>query len=150
MLNKSKKIIIISVCILSVILLILGFLPKFVFLSPITYSNNSDLDVDSNKEIKVLILDSVKDLFLLGYSANQNELYATSDPTKIIQCDKDSNISKSLFFIIDKDFMKDLTLNENGEYEVIVKSYFPTSYFCHITITQTDTGYKITNFQLDV
>ena len=147
---KTKKKIIIIIISLICFIILLSLFMQYIFLSPAIYSDNTQINSDANQEIKTLVLNSFKDLFLFSDSNNSENLYYSTDETRIIQLDKDSGVSKSIICFIERDFMKNLEINEKGEYYLIVKTYFPESYFCHITIIETEKGYRITSFGLDV
>ena len=117
---------------------------------PAMYADNPDLDQQTNDEIKKLILLSVKDLWLIGTDVDQQALYTTSDSLDVIQCDKDPSWRKSPVCFIEKDFMRKLKKVDDTMYTVVLEAHFPEFYFCHITIVRTETGYKISKFQLDI
>ena len=146
--KAKKKIIIIIISVIAFILILSLLIPR-IFLSDFLYSDNTHINSDINQEIKELVLNSFKDLFLISDFKNSENLYLETDDSTIIQLDENSDIVKSTFFVIERDFMNNLSVNENGEYYLIVKTYFPKSYFCHITISETENGYKIKSFGLD-
>ena len=147
--KKVKKIIIVIISVICFIILF-SLLFNCIFLSPFIYYNNTRISSDANQAIKELVLNSFKDLFLINGFYNSEDLYYSTNEEDIIQLDKNSDISKNSFFIIQRDFMKNLEINEKDEYYLIVKTYFPESYFCHINIIKTEKGYKITSFGLDI
>lgn len=120
-----------------------------LFNSSIFYPSNHNFDRQTNNEIKKLVINSLKDLFS-PFGINNTNLYYEIDENKIIQCDSDSNIKKSILFIVDRNFMKDIYMSENNTFVGIVKIYFPKEYFCHIEIIYSNNEYKISKFQLDV
>lgn len=144
---KKTLLFIISI-ILSVCIIISA--TAFFILSPISYASNANFDAQTNKEIKSLILTSVKDLFLVAYSCDSSDIYSSPDDEKIIQNDADTDINKSLIFIIDRNFMKSIKKTGDNTYSGIVKTYFPSQYFCHIEIIDLNNEYKISSFQLDI
>lgn len=145
---KKKTVILISL--LCIACLLIPVILQGCVMLPAMYADNPDMDKQSNDEIKKLILSSVKDLWLIGTDVDQQALYTTSDSLDVIQCDKDPSWRKSPICFIEKDFMRKLTKVDDNTYKVILKAHFPESYFCHITIVRTETGYKISKFQLDI
>ena len=138
---------IIFICLISVILILLII---NCCSWPVLYSNNQSLDNQTNKQIKKLILISIKDLFYPIQCTDKSSIYSKTTSNKIIQYDNDSGIKKSFVFIIDKDFMNKIHKIDEYTYAGIVKTYFPNEYSCHIEITNTDNDYKISYFQLDI
>ena len=147
--KKVKKIIIVIISVICFII-IFSLLFNCIFLSDFLYFDNTHINSDINKEIKELVLNSFKDLFLITGFKNSENLYLATNDRTIIQLDENADVGKSTFFIIERDFMNNLSINESGEYYLIVKTYFPKSYFCHITICETENGYKISSFGLDI
>lgn len=148
--KRTKRTVTVSVCILCVFLLLFTVFAQKVLMLPSLYANSDRLDKESNREVKELVLDSVKDLFSLNGQTDQAMLYATLDPQHIIQCDQEVEITKGLFCLMETSFMQSLTETDNGEFYIIVHTYFPEEYFCHITVKVTDNGYRITSFGLDI
>ena len=117
---------------------------------PILYLNSQSFDKQVNRQIKNLILTSLKDLFLITDILDNSDIYYQLDGEKIIQCNNNSGVKKSLLFVVEKNFMNNIRKLDDNTYEGIVKVYFPEEYFCRIKIVCTENGYKISCFQLDV
>lgn len=67
-----------------------------------------------------------------------------------IQYDESASAEKSWMCIINRDFMESAhAISENG-YSVIVKVSYPEEYYYNFMIENTDKGYVIKSFQLDI
>lgn len=123
---KPKKRIfwILSLVLLLVFVVVTVF--KSLLFYPFFYANNSDLDVNTNEEIKGLLLDSVKEKSLEN---------------------------KRLFAFIATDFMK--TAEQTGEdrYTVRIQTYFVDALFedavYEYQVERSDEGFVIASFGVD-
>ena len=112
------------------------------------YGDNPDMDKEVNDEIKAVVLQAMKDVFIVNSTAKQQYLtYTTSAQREVIQLDED--VPDRLFFIAEKDFMKKFESNDGETYAAVIQTYYP-EYFCHVTVINEDGYYKISRFQLDI
>ena len=101
------------------------------------FSSNKHLDKQTNIEIRDLVLDYFRE----NYTYFKN----SDTDTKDIHLPRDK---KNLMCIIDYDFMKSVSKQEDS-YELIVKSIYPNQYYYHFSIQKVDGYYSIVNIELD-
>ena len=121
-----------------VICFLLLFLFKNVFLLDFMFLSNKHLDKQTNIEIRSLVLD---------YFRGNNMSFKNSDTTT--ENTSLTTYEKSLICIINYDFMKSVSKQENS-YEVIVKCIYPKQYYYHFSIQKIDGCYSIINLELDI
>ena len=145
---KTRKKLILIVCLTLICSLSLSFIGKGVIMFPIMYSNNANLEKSENDALKEIIISSIKDLFLIGKNPKMNDIYLSADSTQIIQFE--SSLSKSFICFFETDFMKNINKIDNQTYVCILETYFPERYICHIEIIVLNGEFKISKFQLDI
>lgn len=147
--NRMLRIIIVILLTIVVILGVLSFIARFVYLAPSCYSDNKKLTKHENYLIKKTVLQAVEDR--LSVFANiESDIYDSSATnSEIIQLDEPQNNRKHIFIWINTDFMKSVT-KENGEYIIRVKTYFMESVSddCVYEIHMSE-DFSITFFGLD-
>ena len=67
-----------------------------------------------------------------------------------IQNGKGKFIPENRICIISLNFMDSIEKEDYGNFNVIVKSYYPENCYYHITIQKSDENYFVTSFLLDV
>ena len=118
-LTKLTSIVIITAVVITVMI---SCVARFVFLSPLCYSNNENLTEQENYFIKKLVLEAVEDR-LSVFASDSNDIYdLTATKNEIIQLDKSQSNCKHIFVLINTDFMKSV-VKEEDKYIVIVKTY---------------------------
>lgn len=123
------------------------FLAKNVFMSEAFYFNNSDYDKATNHSIKTLVLSAVKQRCSLLYDIEPSSIYSN----EFISSDEfNEQKDKSVFCIIDINFMDNIIKYSENACVVIVKSYYPEECFYHITINKVNGKYLVTSILLDI
>ncbi len=151
--KTAIKIILSIIAALTVIIIILfmtvACAARFVFLSPSCYSDNATLTEQENYFIKKTVLKAVEDR-LSVFADGDSVIYDQSaTDNNVIQLDKSQNNPKHIFILINSDFMRSVTKEEDG-YTVCVQTYFMETstedcvYEIHIS-----NDYLITSFGLD-
>ena len=131
------------------LLIVFLFSAKHIFLWDGLYFNNKKFDRGTNRAIKFVVLEAIRDRCLIWDHADQNSIYDLSCTDQIIQFDQTAQGRKSVFCVIDTDFMSTAEKAEE-EYSVIVNIVFPENYYCHITVKLEGNHARITSFLLDV
>lgn len=110
------------------------------------YGDNPDMDKEVNDEIKAVVLQAMKDAFVIFSGPEYHDIYTTTNPLEIIAFEK---YERHLFFIAEKDFMKKFESNDGETYTAVIQTYYP-EFFCHVTVINEDGDYKVSEFQLDI
>ena len=128
-----------------VLIFIVGFVLKDVFLLPMFYKSNKGFGEEANNEIKSLVLGSIKDRHSSLFSLEKSRLYAERLATE-----QDRAAAQARFFFIDIDdnFMQSLE-KKNNKYFVKVCLNFPDDWQYYYTIEEHDGQYIISNFEID-
>lgn len=142
--TNKKKICTILIFI-AVLLLILGFVSKDVLLLPMFYGSNDQFGKEANREIKSLVLNSIKDRHSTLFSLDKRELYEESFAS---QQNVDSYRAEFFFIDIDDNFMKSLE-KKDDKYLVKVCLNFPDDWQYYYTIEEQNGKYIISNFEID-
>ena len=150
--QNITKIILIIVAILLILAALASCSARFVFLAPSCFSDSNALSDEENDFIKKLVLESIEDRLSIISGETENIYDFNATDTQIIQLDKTQKNNKHVFILINSDFMRSVTKNEN-EYTVQVQTYFmePSSPDCsyEIQISNHAGEYVITFFGLD-
>lgn len=142
--THKKKISIILISIV-VLIFIVGFILKDIFLLPMFYKSNNNFGEEANNEIKSLVLSSIKDRHSSLFSLEKSRLYAEKISTE----QKYAAAQEKFFFIdIDDNFMQSLEKKDN-KYFVKVCLNFPDDWQYYYTIEEHDGQYIISNFEID-
>lgn len=126
----------------AILLFIVGFILKDVLLIPIFYSSNNEFGKEANREIKSLLLNSIKERHSTLFSLDKSKLY-TENLTH-------DNTQKAKFWFIDikDDFMQSLEKKDN-RYLVKLDLKFPDDWSYYFTIEVLDGKYVISNIEID-
>lgn len=143
MINKKKFCFVFIAVLIFVFVLI--FIFKDVFLVSIFYKNADGYENEVNREIKSLILNSMKDRHSSLFSIEKNKLYMDNPA---LEQDTDTTQAKFWFIDIGDDFMDSLEKKED-KYFVKVNLYFPDDWLYYFTIEEHDGKYVISNFEID-
>ena len=119
------------------------FMPNWMF------SNNSQLQPEVNREIKTLVLQAVKDRCSSVYNVDREQIFDLDSENLIAAGALDSPADKSLFCIMDSQFMRSAAFSD-GKYTVRVKMYYPESYYYEFIIEKQGDQYRITSFSIDI
>ena len=117
---------------LVVILFIVGFILKNILLLPIFYSNNNEFEGEVNRQIKSLLLNSIKNCHSTLFSLDKSNSYA----------------EKFWFIVIKDDFMQSLGKQED-KYLVKLDLKFPDDWSYYFTVEVHDGEYIILNIEID-
>lgn len=138
---KKKSVIVLLVCMALALVLALAFTAcRYIFLSPMLFQNSSVLNSEGNNQVKNLILDTIKD----EHSALAQNKTSDSDDSM----DNDNSI-RSLFVVVNGDFMKSLEKTEDGNFTVEVKMSQPDDWKYYFTVCESDGEYSILYYEID-
>lgn len=112
------------------------------------YANNFRLSIKENREIKKVVLESIKDWNLAGYNADRDKLYQEEAPGYITYRADDYE-KEAKYCVISHFFMKKMKI-EYDSYYFIITGYCPEWCFYHIRVKKIDGVYKVISFGLDV
>ena len=133
------------VLMLLVIALVSG---KFIFLWSGVYKSNSSLDDVTNKEIKSLLLNVLKDRHSTIFTMNKSELYTEEYRLEYMQSDN-SSAAKSMFISIDSDFMESVKKTDENEYKIEVQLKWPDDWRYYFTVKAINGRYFISYLEID-
>ena len=127
---------------LAILLVVVGFIMKDVLLHPIFYPNNNEFGKEANREIKSLLLNSMKDRHSTLFFLDKSKLY-TEDLTQ-----EDTTQARFWFIDIKDDFMQSLEKKEN-QYLVQINLKFPDDWSYYFTIEVQNGNFIISNIEID-
>lgn len=141
-----KKIIAIVSAVVLLSLLLLSC--SNIFLMPVFYGNSHAVERADNLQIKQLVLSALKDRYSY-IEADPKTLYDEEHTDKIIQLDSPET-DKRLFLMIDHGFMHTLEKYDDTTYILRVEMNDPTARYHEFKVAQTDEGYVITSWGIDL
>jgi hypothetical protein len=125
-----------------------AFLAKDVFLWTGMYTDSDMLDEQTNETVKTLVLSAVKDRCSSVFTVDQNTIYDSGSATNIVQYGGYAYSKRSIFMMVDPDFMDTLEQGENGAYNLFVTVAWPEQNTYRLSLRQVDGVFKIVSFQI--
>lgn len=142
--RKLPVIIISSVALLIVLFIVM----KYVVLWPGFYNNNKSLDKDENREIKSLLLSTMKNNHSKIFLTDNSKLYTKEYITEYNPEDKSSN-ETGVFVGIDSNFMDSVEKTNDNEYTAKVQLYYPDDWCYYFTVKVIDGKYVVSYLEID-
>lgn len=142
-----KKIIIFMLLVAIVVFILCVFM-KYVFLSELFYKKNVSLDEHTNNGIEVLLLTTIKDRHSVLFSVDKNSIYTEAYQLEINKY-KNTFTSKSMFIIVDTDFMKSVRIIDDNKYLAEIQLKWPEDWRYYITICEINNQFLVSNIELD-
>ena len=124
------------------------FLLKNVVMWEAMYNNNYSLSLKENREIKRVILESIKDLNISYYNADKDKLYQEKMPGSVIQFGDDPSENNYLFCSVPIYFMKSMEIYQDIYYFYFPVDYYGGTYYC-IEVKKFGDSYKVISFGFD-
>ena len=137
-----------TIVIILVILLFLFFIIKSISLWSGFYINNNSLDKETNKEIKSLLLNVMKNRHSKLFSMNDNRLFTEEYLSEHMQY-TDSSGERSILISIDSNFMDSVEKTSDSEYKAEVKLKWPGDWHYYFLIKVIDDRYFISSLEID-
>ena len=138
-------------CVLAILIIVTFFVTlRIIILSPLMFWNCTTLDAETNREIKVLVLQAVKSRCSSICNVSDEQIFDRKSEELLSDASAiDAELNRSIFCIIDPGFMNTVTQDEDG-YNIIVKMVYPEPYYFHFTVKKIENKFMITTFELDI
>ena len=144
-----KRILFISTAVFVILVLSFVFL-KHVSMWQWLYKSNSYLDKDANGEIKTLLLNVMKDQHsaLADKERHRSELYSQELFANRMQS-INSYRAKSVFVIVNHNFMDSVTKESENEYKAVIQLIWPDDWTYYFRINAIDKYYYVSDIGID-
>ena len=131
-----------------VIMVVLFFFMKHVLLWPFAYENNSKLTREENREIKSLILTTMKGYHSTFFTLS-DDLFTEEYRMEYPHYNKDWS-ARSIFVTFDStNFMGTAEKVSDDEYNVTIQLAWPDDWCYYFTIKVIDSQYLISYYEID-